>query len=202
VCRPGDRVPQDFQHLDGACRAGGNERSVGRVQQVPADLLGVCRSLRGKAIALVVGVPTQLHVPHERVLPRCGVVMLVLARTTHARACAADCVVTRPDDEPTGKMPGFTHRDQTSAEEARVVPLFGADGGSIPIRVKAMQIREFCAHESVGIGNVLPRGLPGPLLAAGAERTCQRGRLRRGMACVGVLGLGAHHLLACWTIPG
>jgi hypothetical protein len=23
-------------------------------------------------------------------------------------------------------MPGFTHRDQTSAEEARVVPLFGA----------------------------------------------------------------------------
>jgi len=46
-----DRVPHDFQHLGGACRAGGNERTVGRVQQVPAGLLGVCGSLRGKAIA-------------------------------------------------------------------------------------------------------------------------------------------------------
>lgn len=34
-----------------ACRAGGNERIVGRVQQVPAGLLGVCGSLRGKASA-------------------------------------------------------------------------------------------------------------------------------------------------------
>jgi hypothetical protein len=28
-----DREPRDFQHLGGACRAGGNERIVGRVQQ-------------------------------------------------------------------------------------------------------------------------------------------------------------------------
>jgi hypothetical protein len=46
-----DRVPHDFQHLGGACRADGNERIVGRVQQVPAGLLGVRGSLRGKAIA-------------------------------------------------------------------------------------------------------------------------------------------------------
>jgi hypothetical protein len=48
------------------------------VQPVPADLLGVCRSLRGKAVTLVAGVPPQFHMPHERVLPRCGVVMLAL----------------------------------------------------------------------------------------------------------------------------
>src|SRR5439155_11740007 len=46
-----DRVPHDFHHLGGACRAGGNERIVGRVQQVPAGFLGVCGSLRGKASA-------------------------------------------------------------------------------------------------------------------------------------------------------
>ncbi len=40
------RVPQDFQHLGGARRAGGHERGVGRVQPVPADHLSLCGSLR------------------------------------------------------------------------------------------------------------------------------------------------------------
>jgi hypothetical protein len=47
-----------------------------------------------------------LHVPHGRFLPRCGAVMPALARTTRARASAAECVAARPDDESTGKMPG------------------------------------------------------------------------------------------------
>jgi hypothetical protein len=46
-----DTPESGITHLGGACRAGGNERIVGRVQQVPAGLLGVCGSLQGKAIA-------------------------------------------------------------------------------------------------------------------------------------------------------
>jgi hypothetical protein len=57
-------VPQDFQHLGGARRAGGNERRVRRVQPVPADRLGVRHSLRGEAVTVVVGVPAQFYVPH------------------------------------------------------------------------------------------------------------------------------------------
>ena len=41
----------------------------------PADHLGVCRSLWCQAVTLVIGVPAQFHVPHERVLPRRGAVM-------------------------------------------------------------------------------------------------------------------------------
>ena len=106
VCRPGRPHAARFPASGGACRAGGNERIVGRVQQVPAGLLGVCGSLRGKAIAPLSVVPTPLHVPHGRFLPRCGALMLALARTTRARASAAECVAARPDDESTGKMPG------------------------------------------------------------------------------------------------
>jgi len=38
--------------------------AYGGVQRAPADRLGVCRSLRGEAITIVVGMPAQLHVPH------------------------------------------------------------------------------------------------------------------------------------------
>jgi len=79
------RAPQDFQHLSGAYRAGGHERDVRRVQPVPADHLGLCGSLRGQAITLIVGVPAQLHVPHERVLSCWEIVMLILARIIRVR---------------------------------------------------------------------------------------------------------------------
>jgi hypothetical protein len=72
-------MPQDFQLLGGAGRAGGNEHGIGRVQPVPADHLGVCHSLWCQAVTLVIGMPAQFHVPHERVLPRRGAVMLVIA---------------------------------------------------------------------------------------------------------------------------
>jgi hypothetical protein len=36
-----------------------------------------CGHDRGQAIALIVGVPAQLHIPHERVLPHLGVLMPV-----------------------------------------------------------------------------------------------------------------------------
>jgi len=72
-------MPQDFQHLGGAGRAGGHERDIRRVQPAPADHLGVRRSLRGQAVTLVISVPAQFHVPHEQVLPRRGAVMLVIA---------------------------------------------------------------------------------------------------------------------------
>jgi len=62
------------------------------MQPVPADHLGVCHSLRGQAITLIVGVPAQLHIPHERVLPHRGVLMLARAGITHARACPSDCL--------------------------------------------------------------------------------------------------------------
>jgi hypothetical protein len=55
------------------------------VQPVPADHLGVRRALRSQAITLAVGVPAQLHVPHEPVLPRYGVVMLVSAGIIQAK---------------------------------------------------------------------------------------------------------------------
>jgi hypothetical protein len=55
------------------------------VQPAPADHLGVRRPLRHQAITLVVGVPTQLHIPHEPILPRCGAGMPVIARIIHAR---------------------------------------------------------------------------------------------------------------------
>jgi hypothetical protein len=38
--------------------------AYGEVQPAPADRLGVCRSLRGEAITVIVGVPAQFHVPH------------------------------------------------------------------------------------------------------------------------------------------
>jgi hypothetical protein len=37
-------------------------------------------------------VPAQLHVPHEPVLPRYGVVMLVSAGIIQAKACPTDCM--------------------------------------------------------------------------------------------------------------
>jgi len=70
-----DRMAQDLQHLGGACRASGNERRIRRVQPVPADQLGVCHSLRCQAIPVVVSMPAQLNIPHERVLPRYRVAM-------------------------------------------------------------------------------------------------------------------------------
>ena len=85
-----------FRHLDGAGRAGGNERGAGRVQPVPADHLGVCRSLWCQAVTLVVGVPAQFHVPHERVLPRRGAVMLVIAAITPGALTAGQ--VRRPPE--------------------------------------------------------------------------------------------------------
>jgi hypothetical protein len=54
------------------------------VQPVPADHLGVCRSLWCQAVTLVIGVPAQFHVPHDRVLPRRGAVTLVIAAITPA----------------------------------------------------------------------------------------------------------------------
>jgi hypothetical protein len=78
-------VPQDFQHLGGACHAGGNECGVGRVQPVPADHLGVRRALRCQEVTLIVGVPAQLHIPHEPALPCCRVVMLVRAVIIYTR---------------------------------------------------------------------------------------------------------------------
>jgi hypothetical protein len=99
-------MPHDFQHLGGACRAGGNERIVGRVQQVPAGLLGVCGSLRGKAIAPLS--ECRRHSTYRMggscpaVAPSCSPLLV----QPHARASAAECVAARPDDESTGKMPG------------------------------------------------------------------------------------------------
>ena len=98
------RALQDFQHLGGAGRAGGNECGVGRVQPVPADHLGVCRSLWYHTVTLVIGVPAQFHVPHERVLPRRGAVMLVIAAITPGALTAGQVrrprgVMSRPDRE-------------------------------------------------------------------------------------------------------
>ena len=98
------RVPQDFQHLGGAGRAGGNECGAGRAQPVPADHLGVCRSLWCQAITLVIGVPAQFHVPHERVLPRRDAVMPVIAAITPGALTAGQVrrprgVVSRPGRE-------------------------------------------------------------------------------------------------------
>jgi hypothetical protein len=79
------RTPQNLQHLGGARRASGDERGIGAVQPAPADHLGVRRPLRRQAITVVVGVPAQLHIPHEPILPRGGAAMPVLARIIHAR---------------------------------------------------------------------------------------------------------------------
>jgi hypothetical protein len=52
------------------------------VQAAPADHLGVCRSLWCQAVTLVISVPAQFRVPHERVMPGRGAVMLVIAAIT------------------------------------------------------------------------------------------------------------------------
>jgi hypothetical protein len=88
------RVPHDSRHLGGPGRAGGHDRGISRVPPAPAARLGVCRSLRGQAVTLVTGVPAQLHVPHERVVPRRGAVMPVLAAITPGALTAGQ--VRRP----------------------------------------------------------------------------------------------------------
>ena len=77
---------------------------AGRVQPVPADHLGVCRSLWCQAVTLVTGVPAQFHVPRERVLPRRGAVTLVIAAITPGALTAGQArrprgVVSRPGRE-------------------------------------------------------------------------------------------------------
>src|SRR5207244_3506393 len=56
--------------LGGAGRAGRDECCVRWVQPFAANRLGVRNSPRREAITIVVGVPTQLHVPHGLTLPR------------------------------------------------------------------------------------------------------------------------------------
>ena len=58
----------------------------GAVPRALADIVGVIGVSPWPTACRVVGVPTPLHVPHGRFLPRYGAVMLALARTTHARA--------------------------------------------------------------------------------------------------------------------
>src|SRR6266542_1250417 len=71
VGRPGDGdlvlaggVAKDFHHLGGPTGAGGDERGVRRMQPIPADGLGVGDAPRAEFVALVVGVPPQLHKSH------------------------------------------------------------------------------------------------------------------------------------------
>jgi hypothetical protein len=67
-----------------------------RVQPAPAGHLGVCRTPWCQAVTLVISVPAQCRVPHERVVPRRGAVMLVMAAITPAALTAGQ--VRRPRD--------------------------------------------------------------------------------------------------------
>ena len=64
------------------------------MQPLPADHFGVCHSLWCQAVTLVTGVPAQLHVPHEQVLPGRGAVMLIVAAITPGALTAGQ--VRRP----------------------------------------------------------------------------------------------------------
>lgn len=68
-------TPKYLHHLGGSRRATGDECHVWRVQSESADLLGIRDPLRRQAITIVVGVPTQLDVPHEPSLRRGSVGM-------------------------------------------------------------------------------------------------------------------------------
>ena len=166
-----DRMPHDFQHLGGACRAGGNERTVGRVQQVPAGLLGVCGSLRGKAIA-----PLSECRRHStyRMGGSCPAV---------APSCSPLPGQPMPGHRPPNvwllgltmsqqeRCPGFTYCDQTSAEGAHPRLSFGAAVESWRVRLLCVQIRSICPHArpgaprsgpAAGIGTGSSTGYPAP----------------------------------------
>ena len=100
-------------------------------------------------------VPTPLHVPHGRFLPRCSALMLALARTTHARASAAECVATRPDDESTGKKPG----DSRTAIRLRLRARSPAFRSAQPLSHGECA---YCACRSGRSARMRARVLPGP----------------------------------------
>jgi hypothetical protein len=103
-CRPGRPRAATFPASGwrGPRRRKRTRRRAG--QPVPADHLGVCRSLWCQAVTLVTGVPAQFHVPRERVLPRRGAVTLVIAAITPGALTAGQArrprgVVSRPGRE-------------------------------------------------------------------------------------------------------
>lgn len=145
-----DRVPHDFQHLGGACRADGNERIVGRVQQVPAGLLGIRCSLRGKAIA-----PLSECRPHSAyrmggscpaVAPSCS----PLARTPMPGHRPPNVWLLGLTISQQERYRGFTYCDQTSAEGAQSRLSFGAAVESWRVRLLCVQIRSICPHARPG----------------------------------------------------
>ena len=158
-----DRVPHDFHHLGGACRAGGNERIVGRVQQVPAGFLGVCGSLRGKASA-------SLSVCRRHSTYRMG---------GSCPAVAPSCSPLSGQPMPGHRPPnvwllGLTMSQQESCPGVHVLRSdfggggaqsrlsFGAAVESWRVRSLCVQIRLICTHARPGA----PRSGPGAGIGA------------------------------------